>query len=77
MRGFCQNCHVTFWLRGLARSRAKLIYLHYQNIYGYKTREDGDLPGVLFTHKVKWPYNSVMLLELMATKGGKIMTYFE
>ena len=68
MRGFCQNCHVTFWLRGLARSRDKLIYLHYQNIYGYKTRQDGDLPGVPFTYKVKWPYNSVFLLRAYGHK---------
>ena len=35
-----------FLSRGLVRSRdnLKLLYLHYHNIYGYKTRQDGDLP---------------------------------
>ena len=34
------------WSGGPARLREKLklLYLHYQNIYGHKTMQDGDLP---------------------------------
>ena len=54
-----------FWSRDLVMLRDKLkpLYLHYHNIYGHKTWQDGDLPLVASTHKVKWPYNHLVLRD--------------
>ena len=54
-----------FWSRDLVTLRDKLkpLYLHYHYIYGHKTWQDGDLPLVASTHKVKWPYNHLVLRD--------------
>ena len=70
-------------------TKLKSLYLHYRNIYGHKTKQYGDLPWLLFTHKIIWRYNHVVLWDhitnlkhcvsttimLMATKYGWVMTY--
>ena len=46
-----------------SRSRGKLktLYLHYQGLYGYQTWPDGNLPWWAPAHKVKWPFDHVVL----------------
>ena len=39
------------------------VYLHYYNVYDHKTWQDDNLPQLLFTHKVKWPYDHVVLWD--------------
>ena len=70
-------------------TKLKSLYLHYRNIYGHKTKQYGDLPWLLFAHKIIWRYNHVVLWDhmtnlkhcvsttimLMATKYGWVMTY--
>ena len=43
---------MTFWSRGVDRSRGKLkpLYLHYQRVYGHQTWQDGNLPWHLWIH---------------------------
>ena len=33
------------------------IYLHYNNVYGRQTWEDGELPWGASTHKVTWHFD--------------------
>ena len=60
MRSFNSWCYSTLWSRNVARShdKLKLLYLHYQNVLGHKTRQDG-----AFYHKVTWPYNHGILQD--------------
>ena len=61
MMGF-HPCYSSFWSCSLARSRDKLkpLYLHYNNIYGHKARQDGYshldslLPIKLYDHIITW-----------------------
>ena len=59
-------------------------------IYGHKTWQDSNLPQFPLTHKVKWPYDHLVLryhvtmekhistaTMLMTTKLGKMITYLE
>ena len=61
----------------LARSRNKLkpLYLHYHNIYGHKTRQCDELLWLPFTHKVKWPYNDLVLWDHMTNKKYCVLHY--
>ena len=40
---------------------SKFWFLHHHNVNGHKTWQHGDLPRRLITHKVKQPYNQVVL----------------
>ena len=39
-------CYFTLWSSGIGKLRDKLksLYLHYHNVFGHKTWQDGDLP---------------------------------
>ena len=39
----------------------KILYLYDYNAYGYQTWQGGDLSQGAPTHKVKWPFNLVVL----------------
>ena len=85
--------YLELWSVCFAISLAKLksLYLLYHNIYGHKTRQDGDLPWQLFTPKVKLQYNNVVLWNQvtkwknyistttmrMATKFDRMMNYLD
>ena len=93
MRGFYSKYQSVLWSSGLERSRDKLkqLYLRYHNIYGQKTCRNGDLTWLIFTHKVKWPYNHVVLQDHvtnekryissttmpMTTTLGRMMAYLD
>ena len=53
--------HMTFWSRGLPRSRYKLkpLYLYYYSVCGHQTRHDGDLPWKSPRYKVTWTFDYV------------------
>ena len=69
--------------------KPKTLYLHYQGLYGYQTWSDGNLPWWAPAHKVKWPFDHVVLwnhvtnynrcisttIVPMASKLGRMVTY--
>ena len=59
------SCPLTFW----SRDKLKILKLHYLNTYDHKTWQDGDLRYAASTHKVTWPYNHVVLWDLVQTKN--------
>ena len=72
MRRFHPHCYSTIWSRGLTKSRDKLksVYLNYHNIYDHKTKQNGDLLWVSFTHKVKWAFNHVVLADHVTNQNN-------
>ena len=55
-----------------SRNKLKLLYLHYHNIYGHQTSQDGDIPWQPPNHKVIQSFDHVVLQGHVANKKHHI-----
>ena len=85
--------YLALWLHGYAKSRDKLksLYLHNHSAYDHQIWQYGDLLWETLIDKVTWPLDLVVLQDHvkslnhyisssvanMATKLGRMVTYFE
>ena len=44
-----------------SRDKLKTLYLNYESAYGHQTWEDGNLAWWTPVHRVKWPFDHVIL----------------
>ena len=74
--GSCPWIHMTFWSRGLVRSRDKLkpLYLHYHSTYGHQTWQDGNLPWWAPAYKVTWFFDHVVFWDIVTNWKPYIST---